>query len=182
MTLSLRSVCFALLGLSLVACGGNVDDDGTASPNAPAVAPAVDTRFTLQIDDKKIDLAKPSGTRFMQQDGSSYISLTAREARNGGDYIRAASALLSEPLTLGTHDCTPDADGRVSTGVSLTPGDFFGFKATLTDCKVNVTYLASDRIVGTFTVEGRAPEGSSLDGTVSKAAGAFDVPLETSKL
>lgn len=177
MTLSLRSVGFALLGLSLIACGGNVDDDGTAPPNAPAVAPAVDTRFTLQIDDQKIDLAAPSGTRFVQPDGSSYVSLTAREARTGGDYIRAASMLLSEPLALGTHDCTPDADGRVSTGVSLTPGDFFGFKATLTDCKVTVTYLASDRIVGTFSVDGHAPDGSSLDGTVSKATGSFDVPV-----
>lgn len=171
---SLLSV--GLLGSFLMACGGNVEGDEASSE-----PPAVDTRFTLLIDGRTIDLAAPTGTRFVEPDGSSYLTLTAHEARRGGDYDRLVDALLAEPITAGSFDCTPDADGAVRTGTSLSPSAFFGFSARLTDCRIHVQYVTPDRIVGSFTVKGHAPEESSLRGAVSTATGEFDVPIHTTK-
>lgn len=155
--------------------------------DAEAPAPPVNTRFTLRIDDRPIKLETPTATRFvlpesLRSDVTSYVSLTARQDPGGGDMIRAASVTLHWPLKAGTFDCTPDEDGTVSTGVSLSPGPFFGFSARLTDCRVTVTYVDDDRVVGSFSVNALPPESSSLAGTVSTATGDFDAPIVVSKL
>lgn len=169
-----------LVSASLLACGGEIEtDDAAVSP------PAVNTRLALRIDGKAISLEAPSGTRFVQTAGGlpTYVAISARQDPGGGDHIRSVDLQLNEPFTTGTFDCTPNERGEVvGKQAALSPGDFFGFKATLTDCLVTVNYIANDRVVGTFSVRARAPEGSSPSGTVSKAEGEFDVPIKDMKL
>lgn len=184
--------CFGLLvvaGLvtSLLACGGATEGGGSPSEETSAgtTPPPVNTRFALRIDGKAVDLEEPAGTRFVNESGKlpTYISIAAEQDPRGGDYIRGASVGLVEPFETGTFDCTPNERGEiVGKQATFNPGDFFGFKATLTDCVVTVQYIVNDRAVGTFSAKGHAPEGSSLSGTVAKAEGEFDVPIKELKL
>jgi hypothetical protein len=167
------------------ACGGGLDSD--AQGGAPGVGspPPVNTRFTMRIDGKPVALDPPTGTRFVHDKGGmpTHVSLTAQEDPGGGDAIRAASVGLVEPFATGTFDCTPNERGEwIDKRATFSPGSFFGFTPTITDCTVTVQYISNDRAVGTATANAHAPRESSLSGTVAKIAAEFDVPIKEMKL
>src|SRR5262245_16476202 len=136
----LKNFVGPLVMFAMVGCGAAVEQD--SSSRSPA------TRFDLRIDDRRVELGPPSGTKFVirskDEPTATYFRLEANEDPRGGDAIRGASVTLYEPFRTGRLDCTPSTDGRTSGGATLLPGPFLGFTPAITDCVVEVTYVAAD--------------------------------------
>jgi hypothetical protein len=161
-------VCFfaalvAVLLLMLVGCA----PDGSSSID-PSV---VNTRYQLSIDGRQVDLGQPTGTKLVTKNGTK-ISIGAEQNPGMGNYIQGSSIAINDPLVVGTFDCNAP-----TSQVQLTPGDFFGFKPTITDCSVVLQYVSEDRVVGTFTAVAHSDQGSD-----AKVEGEFDVPIKELKL
>jgi hypothetical protein len=162
-------VCFVALALLLLSMlvGGCAADGSMIDPSV------VNTRYTLTIDGRQVDLGQPTATKLVTKNGGK-LSIGAEQNPGMGSYIQGSSVSINDNVRmLGSFEC----NGATSQA-QVTFGDFFGYKPTsFTECNVIILHCTEDRVVGMFSAIAHGEQGNA-----SKVEGEFDVPIKQLKL